>query len=212
VKGKPTHPHVDIERRAETGEQGQKPFAAILTCADSRLPVERLFDRGLGDLFVVRVAGNTAGTNEGGSLEYSVEHFKTPVLVVMGHTKCGAVTAATGSGPIDGPVGALVDQIRPAVERARLGNANAKQDDLVAAAVRENVWQSVSMLLKGSKFLREKAKSGELRIVGAVYNVAEGTVDFMGPHPWQSELIVAFDARANRASPGHAEANSEPQH
>jgi carbonic anhydrase len=205
VKGKPLHPHVDLERRADTGEHGQKPFATILTCADSRLPVERIFDRGIGDLFVVRVAGNTAGTNESGSLEYAIDHFKTPVLIIMGHTKCGAVSAAASGGHVDGAVGAIVEQIRPAVERARAGNAGAKEGELVAAAVRENVWQSVFQLLKNNKTIREKAKNGELRIVGAVYSISEGTVDFMGPHPWQTEIIAGIEARSAKQGTAQAE-------
>ena len=94
VMDKDENPNTDPSRRAMLAEKGQKPFVTILTCADSRLPVERIFDRGVGEVFVVRVAGNVAGTSETGTIEYAVGHIKTPLLVVMGHTKCGAVAAA----------------------------------------------------------------------------------------------------------------------
>src|SRR5688572_3946938 len=93
ASGKSQHPHLDAERRSSTVSQGQEPFATILACSDSRDPVELIFDRGVGDLFVVRVAGNVAGISELASVEYGVGHLNTPLLIVMGHTKCGAVTA-----------------------------------------------------------------------------------------------------------------------
>ncbi|MGD9688970.1 MAG: carbonic anhydrase [Phycisphaerales bacterium] len=198
VKGRASHPNTEGERRMNLAEQGQHPFATILTCSDSRVPTERVFDRGAGDVFVVRVAGNVAGASEGGTIEYGVEHLRTPVLVVMGHTKCGAVAAAATNAELHGQLGALVSQIKPAIDRTRSTQPNLEGKELAAAAVRENVWQTVFSLLRGSAMLREKVKDGELRIVGAMYDVATGEVEFMGPHPWQAELLVALDARESR--------------
>src|SRR5262249_10338084 len=92
--GKPENPATEAWRRELLAEAGQKPFVTVLACSDSRVPVERLFDRGVGDVFVVRVAGNVIGGDESGSIEYGIEHLHTPLLVIMGHTKCGAVQAA----------------------------------------------------------------------------------------------------------------------
>lgn len=206
VSGKIENPNIESARRAELADKGQKPFATILTCSDSRVPVERVFDRGIGDLFVVRVAGNTPGTSEGGTIEYGVEHLHTPVLVVMGHTKCGAVAAAASKASLPGQIGQLVESIKPAVERARVNNPDLDDKALAVAAVRENVWQSIFGLLRNSPVLRDKVRSGELKIVGALYNISEGKVEFMGPHPWQAELVAAFEAREKKRE----EASAEP--
>jgi carbonic anhydrase len=206
VEGKTKDPNTSDERREETSSHGQHPFASILTCADSRVAVERLFDRGVGDVFVVRVAGNVAGGSESGSLEYGIEHLHTPLLVVMGHTSCGAVKAAAADGPAPaGEVGEIVKRIEPAVERAR--QSGVEEGALITAAVKENVWQSIFDLIRHSTLVREHVSSGKLQIVGAVYDVATGEVLWMGEHPWQSQLIAAFEARhashAAASSDGH---------
>ncbi|CAG0969131.1 Carbonic anhydrase 2 [Phycisphaerales bacterium] len=110
ASGKCENPSTDSSRRQETAA-GQHPFATIITCADSRLPVERIFDRGVGELFVVRVAGNVAGESETGTAEYAVEHLKTPVILVMGHTRCGAVAAAASGAELHGSLGRMVARI-----------------------------------------------------------------------------------------------------
>lgn len=191
VTGTTRSPNTDATRRQMTAG-GQKPFAAILTCADSRLPVERLFDRGVGDLFVVRVAGATAGASESGTIEYGAGHLHTPLIVVMGHTKCGAVAAACSGTEIKGAVAAVIEKVAPAVERAKRNNPDAKGDELAAAAVKENVWQSVYDLLKTSEEVRESAIRGEVKIVGAVCDISTGKVEWLGEHPWQAELIEAL--------------------
>lgn len=198
VSGNPTHPNTTAQRRQDAA-QGQQPFAAILTCADSRVPAERVFDRGVGDLFVIRVAGNIAGDSETGTIEYGVEHLKTPLLVVMGHTKCGAVAAAASNGQLHGKVASLVAHIKPAVERAARNNPRATPDDLARLAVKENVWQTIYDLVKGSEICRERVASGQLRVVGAVVDISTGKVDWMGEHPWQSELLGALEARSATA-------------
>src|SRR5688572_4328071 len=118
IAGKPIHPNQDAARRT-TVAKGQNPFATVLTCSDSRVPVELLFDQGLGDTFVVRVAGNVSDTDEVGSIEYGVGHLNTPLLVVMGHTSCGAVKAVLEGLQVHGSIPALVDNITPAIAQAK---------------------------------------------------------------------------------------------
>jgi carbonic anhydrase len=202
--GRPRNPNTDDQRMRAQAEGGQTPFAAVLTCADSRIPVERAFDCGVGDVFNVRVAGNIAGDHETGSLEYGAEHLKVPLLVVMGHTRCGAVSAAATDAKVEGSIGTLIKAIDPAVERARLQNPSLKGKDLVPAAIKENVWQSVFVLIKSSPIVRERIAHGELRVVGAVYDVASGQVEWLGEHPWQSELIAAF----SKPEPAHENATA----
>lgn len=209
VSGSENGANLDARRRTDTAENGQTPFAAILTCADSRIPVEHVFDQGVGDLFVVRVAGNTAGMPQTGSLEYGVEHLHTSVLVVLGHTKCGAVSAAATHADVHGNIAALVKTIEPSVERAQKLNPTLGEKDLVPAAIRENVWQSVFDVLKSSEPCRTAVAKGELKVVGAVYDISTGKVEWLGEHPWQSELIAAFSkeqgTREASATDGHSD-------
>lgn len=202
VANTPLAPNTDSSRRADVAENGQKPFVTVLTCADSRLPVERLFDRGVGDIFVVRVAGNVAGGSETGTIEYGVGHLKTPLLVVMGHTKCGAVAAAASGAELHGHIADLVSQITPAVDRAKRANPNLTGADLAAASVKENVWQTVFQLFKNSPECLEAVQGGKLKVVGAVCDITTGRVDWMGEHPWQSELIAAFAPRDGHQAQG----------
>ncbi len=211
VSDKDENPNTDPSRRAMLAEKGQKPFVTILTCADSRLPVERIFDRGVGEVFVVRVAGNVAGTSETGTIEYAVEHIKTPLLVVMGHTKCGAVAAAVSGAPLPGALGELVSYITPAVDRAKRNNPETDDKMIAPLAVKENVWQSITDLLKRSPEIRGAASKGEIRVVGAVCDIATGKVEWMGEHPWQSELIEAFNTRSNRNTPATAAAENHDE-
>jgi carbonic anhydrase len=194
VADKERNPNATPQRREQTAS-GQTPFVTVLSCADSRLPIERIFDRGVGDVFVIRVAGNVAGQSETGTIEYGVEHLKTPVLVVMGHTKCGAVAAAASGARLHGALGGLVDHIRPAVDRARNLNPDATPDELVATAIRENVWQTIYDLYASSPELRTRAGNSTLKVVGAVYDIATGEVEWIGEHPWQREIIAALNAR-----------------
>ena len=211
VMDKDENPNTDPSRRAMLADKGQKPFATVLTCADSRLPVERIFDRGVGELFVVRVAGNVAGTSETGTIEYAVEHLKTPLLVVMGHTKCGAVGAAASGAALHGALGELVAGIAPAVDRVKRNNPELDEKQIAPLAVKENVWQSITDLFKRSPEIRGAAGKGEIKVVGAVCDISTGKVDWMGEHPWQSELIEAFNTRAGRTSPATAAAESHEE-
>ncbi len=208
VDGAAIAPNTSPERRSDVADTGQKPFVTVVTCADSRLPVERIFDRGIGDLFVVRVAGNVMGTSETGTVEYGVGHLKTPLLVVMGHSKCGAVQAAVTNAEVHGSVRALVKQIQPAVERVKRNNPNADAKELMTLAIRENVWQSVFDLMKNSPEVRSLVAQGKLKVVGAVCDINSGKVQWLGEHPWQSELLDALAMRQGAGADEHAKATA----
>jgi carbonic anhydrase len=181
LAGENRHPRASAERVASTAQQGQHPVASILSCSDSRVPPEIVFGHGVGDLFVVRVAGNVCGDDEMGSLEYGVDHLETPLLVVMGHTGCGAVTAAVTGAELHGHVAALVDHIRPAVAAAQRMNPRLSGAALVPAAIEANVWESIRQLLKQSSIVRGRVAAGKLKIVGAVYHLEDGRVQWLGP-------------------------------
>src|SRR5262245_986901 len=167
------HPHLTSARQRELAS-GQHPHAAILTCADSRVPPEIVFDQGLGDLFDVRVAGNIAGDAELASLEYAAEHLDVPLIVVMGHQRCGAVSAAVEAGEAHGHLPTLVAAIRPAVDKAR-----GMKGDLVDNAVRANVELVVNQLRGSQPVLGERVAKKQLVIVGAVYSLDTGKIDWL---------------------------------
>ncbi len=175
--------------RVHDTAQGQTPFAIVLACADSRVPVERVFDRGIGDVFTVRVAGNTSGPFQAGSIEYAVEHLGSPLLVVLGHSSCGAVKAAASGGEAPGNIGAILAPIAPAIAEARAASPDAQADAIVPLAVRANVMRSISDLISSSPAIAKAAEQGTLRVVGAVYSVEDGRVEWLGQHPQQGAII-----------------------
>jgi carbonic anhydrase len=191
VDGKLQHPHQGPERRALTSGQGQHPLAAVLTCSDSRVPPEIIFDQGIGDLFVVRVAGNVSATDEVGSIEYAVEHLGTPVVVVLGHTQCGAVGAVLDGAKLPPNIANLVEPIKPAVDKAREANPQAAKDVLLKAAITANVWQALEDMLRLSPIIREKVRDSQVKLVGALYDLDSGQVQWLGPHPDQEKLVGA---------------------
>jgi len=208
VVGDCLHPNSDQARRNETVADGQHPFATVLYCSDSRVPIERLFDCGIGDLFGIRVAGNVCNTNEAGSIEYGVDHLRTPLLVVLGHSHCGAVTAVTAGAELHGNIPPLVKSIRSAVAAAQKEHPDLHGKDLVPAATKANVWQSIDDLLKASPAVRKLVKDGKLKIVGAIYNLRTGKVDWLGEHPEQQRLLAYtsvpdHDANTLAAAPAH---------
>jgi carbonic anhydrase len=186
---KPQYPHQGRERRALTFGQGQHPFAAVLACSDSRGPVELIFDQGIGDLFVVRVAGNVAQSDELGSLEYAAEHFEPPLLVVLGHTHCGAVGAVLENAKLSPHIASLVAPIKGAVARAKADNPEADPEALLTAAVKANVFQAMEDLLKKSAVLKAQVKAKKLRLIGALYEIDTGRVQWLGPHPDQDKWL-----------------------
>ena len=174
--------------RTLTAEKGQFPFASVLGCADSRAPIEHIFDAGVGEIFTIRVAGNVSDTDEIGTIEYGVGHLGTPVLVVLGHTRCGAVTAVVKGDTVHGSIPALVDNIVPAAEKARKKMGTATIEKLVEEAIRQNVWQSIEDLLKRSDETRHLVREKKLMVVGALYNLQSGEVEWLGEHPDQAGL------------------------
>lgn len=187
--GKPQHPHQDKARRVLTAAKGQAPFATILSCSDSRAPVELLFDQGVGDLFVVRVAGNVAGVDEIASMEYAADHLHTPLLVILGHSKCGAVTAVVEKAPLHGNLASLASKIKPAVFKARMAHRDLSGDALLAAAVKANVQQALADLLVRSIIIKDLVKAGKLKVLGAIYDLASGKVEWLEPQPEAKESV-----------------------
>jgi carbonic anhydrase len=180
VAGEPRHPRQDVERRAELA-LGQRPRAALFGCSDSRLSAEIIFDKGLGDLFVVRNAGQVISDSVVGSLEYAVAVLNVPLIVVLGHDACGAVGAAIASqGPEAAPLPPhlkrLIDPIIPAVHRV-VGDGVVDPATVDAELVgREHLRDTVAELLEKSELIGEAIGAGELAIVGANYRLSQGTV------------------------------------
>lgn len=191
IAGASVHPNATLARVAETAANGQHPFATILCCSDSRVPVDHVFDRGIGDLFVVRVAGNVADTDEIGSVEYGVGHLHTPYLLVLGHTKCGAVTAVVTGAEVGGSIPELVDNIAPAAAAAAAQHPELSGEQVVPAAIEANVWQGIADLFARSHEIRELASGGELVVEGAIYDIGTGTVSWLGRHPEEAKLLGA---------------------
>ncbi|MFA6045140.1 MAG: carbonic anhydrase, partial [Phycisphaerales bacterium] len=215
IAGTPKNPHTGLDRVADTGANGQKPVVTILGCSDSRVPLERVFDMGVGDVFAIRVAGNVSDTDEIGSIEYGTAHLGTPLLVVLGHSKCGAVTAVATGAQVHGSIPALVDNIIPAVEAAKKKHPGVWGKDLVPFAVDENVFQSIQDLLTHSDEVRELVKQGKLDVVGAVYDIDTGKVNWLGQHPDQSGLLAApvSPAPAHEAAAEKSDAHATaPEH
>lgn len=159
----------------------QRPFAVILGCSDSRAPAELLFDQGAGALFVIRVAGNIIAPSGIGSVEFAISKFGVRLVVVMGHTQCGAVTATLeslrGEAPGSRNVRSITERIRPHVYE--LANAGLSGDALLTAAVRANVRAGVAHLRYGSALIEEAVRSGDLLVSGAVYDLGSGRVEFI---------------------------------
>jgi len=177
VAGKPqAHALVTLRRKLASG---QSPKAIILSCSDSRVGPELVFDQSLGDVFVVRTAGNVADAVALGSIEYAVDHLHSPLLVVLGHQKCGAVDAAcSGEKMPSQNLNAIVEKINPAVAQAK---TYAKADDLVESAVKENVHQSAKDVSANSEIIRSAVRSGKLKVIEAEYELDTGKVVRLNP-------------------------------
>lgn len=169
-------------RRAQLLD-GQEPFAIILGCSDSRVPAELVFDQGFGDLFVIRVAGNIVAPSQVGSVEFAASLFDTRLVVVVGHSKCGAIEATVdelrGHGRAQSKnLRSIVDRVRPSVETLMAGRSTIDRETLVDEAVRANVRASVNHLRHGSELLENLIWKEGLRIVGAEYSLESGVVTF----------------------------------
>ena len=173
VSGHLDHPRQSVERRASLAAS-QRPFAIVLSCADSRVPPEVVFDQGLGDLFTVRVAGNVATDDVIASLEYAVAHLGPKLIVVLGHERCGAVDATLKGGAPEGHLAALMDRIKPATDAAR-----NQTGDKLDSAVRFNVLNTVRQLKDSQPILGENVKSAGLKILGARYDLDTGKIELV---------------------------------
>ena len=167
---------------------GQEPFAIVLGCSDSRVPAEIVFDQGLGDLFVIRVAGNIVAPSQVGSVEFAADRFGTPLVVVLGHSRCGAILAALEE--LERPtqdqsrnLRSIVRRVRPSVEALLATPLRDDHDALIDQAVRANVRASTNHLRHGSEVLEQLAEQGKLTIIGAEYSLETGLVDFFDGGP-----------------------------
>ncbi|MFF2191416.1 carbonic anhydrase [Streptomyces sp. NPDC058157] len=177
VSGTPEHPNQDAARRAETAPS-QQPFAVLFGCSDSRLAAEIIFDRGLGDLFVVRTAGHVAGTEVLGSIEFGAAVLNAPLIVVLGHDSCGAVGAACsaledGQTP-GGFVRDVVERVTPSVLAARAAGRESAEEILA-----EHIEQTVDLLLERSRVLADRVADGRLGIVGLSYRLGDGSAQLV---------------------------------
>lgn len=175
-------PLLSHSKRAELAK-GQEPFAIILGCSDSRVPAELVFDQGFGDLFVIRVAGNIVAPSQVGSVEFAAARFGTRLVVVLGHSQCGAITATLEE--LQQPtanqsrnLSSIVDRVRPSVEGLLQTDLRHNRDELIRQAVRANVSASVEHLRKGSQILEQLIQREGLMVVGAEYSLETGLVDF----------------------------------
>lgn len=184
VEGKSAHnPSSYPARRKETAGE-QHPFAVILGCSDSRVPPALLFDQGLGDLFVIRVAGNIAAPTQIGSIEFAVEAFEAPLVVILGHSGCGAVAGAIQAQRDPGMqmttnLRTVVDRIRPAVEQLAAAGLAEEPAEYARRAVFANVRLALDHLRRGSELLDDRIRSGALMVTGGVYSLDSGTVTFL---------------------------------
>jgi carbonic anhydrase len=161
VAGSHEHPNLNEHRRTSTSSNGQTPLATILACSDSRVPVE-----------------------------YAVEHLRTPIFAVLGHTQCGAVTAVVKSGLLQGNLRSLSERILPAVKQAKQNKPEATEEQLVLQTVKAKVWTAIEDAFKTSECLQENVRSHGLKVLGAVYDIHSGKVEWLGVHPKQDQLLA----------------------
>jgi carbonic anhydrase len=190
ASGSTEHPHLSLEHLRALAEAGQHPFATVVGCSDSRCPIELIFDAGVGDIFVIRVAGNFCSGDEIASVEFAVGLLHTPLIVVLGHTRCGAVTAAVSGEQATGKIPQVLGEIAPAVAKARSLHPGASPAELVDLAARQNVWQAIENLFCESRTIGGAVRAGKTHVQGAFLDLASGRVDWMGEHPQQAALMM----------------------
>lgn len=161
----------------------QNPFAIILACSDSRVPTELIFDQGIGDLFVIRVAGNIVAPSQIGSIEFAAQQFRTRLVVVLGHSNCGAIIATlkelSKQASVRSPnLRAIVDRVRPALEPVLKGDSDIDDAGFINTCIRANVEASVEQLRHGSLILEQLIEAGDLHVVGAEYSIETGHIEF----------------------------------
>jgi carbonic anhydrase len=187
VSGVRTHDPFTSQSRRDELAAGQEPFAIILGCSDSRVPAEIVFDQGLGDLFVIRVAGNIVAASQVGSVEFAAERYRTRLVVVLGHSQCGAILATLEE--LQRPtkqsrnLRSIVDRVRPSVEALLATELRHDPEALVRQAVRANIRVSANHLRHGSEVLEQLIQNEGLLVVGAEYSLETGVVDFFDHVP-----------------------------
>ncbi len=167
----------NLQQQVAETSNGQYPFAVVLSCIDSRVPAELVFDQGIGDIFSARVAGNIVNEDILGSIEYACKVAGSKIVVVMGHSKCGAVTAACQDVEL-GNITALLSKIKPAVDTVRVNEEELSADSIEEVATK-NVELSIERIRKESSILSEMEKEGQIEIVGAMYDVSNGRVELL---------------------------------
>ena len=182
------YPRQNQSRIIEIAE-GQNPIATILCCSDSRVAPEHIFDAGLGDLFIIRTAGNRCDDIGFGSIEYGVEHLETPVMIVMGHTRCGAITAAVQDVKVEGFIKSVIESVSKPVEMAKRNHPDSNEEDIINKAILLNVMQAIEQFICESDIVRRKIKQNKLKIIAAIYQVETGQVEFLGEHPKQDSFL-----------------------
>jgi carbonic anhydrase len=179
--GESSRDGLGLNRRAEL-VAAQDPLAIVLGCSDSRVPAEIVFDQGLGDLFVIRVAGNIVAPSQVGSVEFAAARFGTPLVVVLGHSGCGAITAALEDirrpGPQSRNLRSIVDRVRPAVQSVVDVRPDAPDAEILEPAIRANIRASAGQLRHASALLEQLIDANQFRVVGAEYSLETGVVDF----------------------------------
>lgn len=174
VSGTSIKPNQDLNRIKQVAK-GQNPFATIIGCSDSRVPNEIIFDQGVGDLFIVRTAGQVSTYASWGSIEFAEEILGTKLIVVLGHSQCGAVSAAVKLPEVPGHIVTLINAIKPAVEKAKDKNPT----DMLDASIRENVRIQVEQLRSLEPVLAKRVREGSIKIIGALYHLETGKVEIL---------------------------------
>ncbi|MGD8417504.1 MAG: carbonic anhydrase [Pseudomonadales bacterium] len=183
IEGRQSHGGMTLRDQMEASAREQTPFAIIIGCSDSRVPAEIVFDQGIGDLFVIRVAGNVVAPSQIGSVEFAAEQFGTELVVVLGHSNCGAVAATIDQlhQPTENRspnLHSIVDRIRPSIQGLLGTNLEDDPEALMRAGVRANVRSSVAQLRSGSQILEALVQKDRLNVVGAEYSLSTGLVEF----------------------------------
>lgn len=177
AEGKMTACQQTTKATRDTLSKGQKPYAIILSCSDSRVPPEIIFDKTFGEIFVVRVAGNVPDPIVLGSIEYAAEHIGSPLIMVLGHERCGAVIASVNAhGKPEGNIGAIIKTIAPAVKKARQEAKGKSNEELVEKAVDHNIHLAAENIIKQSPVIKHLVKEGKVKIVKAKYDLNDGKV------------------------------------
>jgi carbonic anhydrase len=174
ANGQSTNPRQDKNLLAKLSQDGQTPLAAVLSCTDSRVPVEKIFDQGFGDLFVVRAAGAVPGIDQIGSLEYAVAYLGVPVILVLSHTKCGAVSAAVGEAKEPGALGELLAKLSPVAKAVE----KVDQTKRLEAAIKLSASMFREQVTMTSPVIAAAVKEGRLKVISGVYDIDTGSVEF----------------------------------